>query len=516
MPARLLAALPMAAALLAQSAPEPASVAGVVTNSITGEPVTRAHVTVTCPSSGPQKGMQGYGALANAKGEFSISPLPFGECWVTAQRIGFVSMGPNERVSLSAGTHKEAIKLKLVPAGAITGRVVNAAGEPCPGVVVLAEGVYPGSIMADDQGQFRLGGLPPGRYRVKATKETLPFPPEIRADGSVEVYDADTYYPNSLSAKTAQWLEVRAGAEVTGIEVRMVRTPVVGISGKVTGMPAGVKNVGVNLVPNGRGTGVRPDGTFTIWRIPPGKYSLHAQQWSGQASLRSAPVEIEVTTANLENLELPMIPPFEIAGQLRFDDDQAKQPPRPPTRADGTTPQAPPPPPHVELHPIIQMFGESFGSPIAADDSFAIDNIAPGRYRVSTSGMTGFVKSLRAGDTETEGNILDVSNGSRGPVTLTLSSNFAEISGTASDFKGPAADVRIALVGEGTDFQVTNSDASGSYRFRAAPGKYKLVLTGDGNPFMGLQAGGGMSDLEGEPIEVNAGDKLRKDLARKE
>jgi hypothetical protein len=217
----------------------------------------------------------------------------------------------------------------------------------------------------------------------------------------------------------------------------------------------------------------------------------------------------------LENLELQMIPAFEVAGQLRFDDDQAKQPPRPPTRADGTTPKAPPqPPPHLELHPTFQHFGESFGGEIAADDSFAVENVGPGRYRVSTSGLAGYVKSIRAGDTETEGNILDVSSGSRGPVTLTLSSNFAEISGTVSDFKGPTADVGVVLVAVGDDYQITASDASGTYRFRIAPGKYKLVVTGEGG-FMGFQPGR-MDELEGESIEVSAGDKVRKDLARKE
>lgn len=519
--AKLLSTLPIAAALLAQTAPEPASVAGMVTNSVTGEPVVRAHVTVGCFSSDPQKGSQNFGALTNAKGEFSITTLPAANCMVSAQRVGFVSGVRQENVSLSPGTHKEALKLKLVPAGVISGRVMSSAGEPCPGVGVsaglFAEGFYAANMTTDDQGQFRLGGLRPGRYRVKAVKDSMPFPPEIRSDGSVEMYDAATYYPNSLNARTAQWVDVKPAAEVSGIEIRLVKTPVVKVSGKVTGVAAGAKNVMVNLTPNGKGAGVTPDGTFTIWRVDPGKYRLQAAQWSGQTSLRSATVEIEVNTANVENLELPLIAPFEIAGQLRFDDEQARQPLKPPG-VDGAAPKGPPPqPPRVELEPVLQNFGQAFGSLFSADDSFTLENVLPGRYRVQTSGMSGYVKSIRAGDTETEGSILDLNNGSRGPVTVTVSSNFAEISGVVSDFKGPSADVRLALVQvpDGLNYQTSRSDSSGSYRFRTAPGKYKVIVMGDDDTFMGFQPGE-LSELEGESVEVSAGDKLRKDLVRKE
>jgi hypothetical protein len=42
MSARWLAMLPAAAAILAQTAPQPASISGTVTNSVTSEPILRA------------------------------------------------------------------------------------------------------------------------------------------------------------------------------------------------------------------------------------------------------------------------------------------------------------------------------------------------------------------------------------------------------------------------------------------------------------------------------------------
>ena len=57
--------------IIAQPAPQPASVSGTVTNSVTGEPILRAHVTLHCDAGDPQGGAQKtYGALSNAKGAF--------------------------------------------------------------------------------------------------------------------------------------------------------------------------------------------------------------------------------------------------------------------------------------------------------------------------------------------------------------------------------------------------------------------------------------------------------------
>src|SRR5580700_3108650 len=101
---RWLAMLPVAAALLAQTAPQPASISGTVTNSVTGEPIVRAHVMLHCTSQdhhdgqhdGQHDGPQTFGALTNEKGAFSIAPLPPGNCSTDVQRVGFVAPVPGE------------------------------------------------------------------------------------------------------------------------------------------------------------------------------------------------------------------------------------------------------------------------------------------------------------------------------------------------------------------------------------------------------------------------------------
>jgi len=518
MHARWLAMFPAAAALLAQTAPQPASLSGTVTSSVTGEPIVRAHVTAQCMSEEHHDGSQNYGALTNSKGEFSLSPLPSGNCSIEVQRVGFVPSRSRETYVLSSGAHHDGIKLTLVPTGAITGRVLNSAGEPAQGINVSAEMTNGNSSAAttDDKGQFRMGGLHPGKYRVKASKESMPLPPEIRADGSTEMREAATYFPESLSAKTAQRVDVKAGAEVSGIEIKLVQTPIVQVSGTVTGLPPGAKNVMVNVQhdTSGQGAGVKADGTFSLWRLDPGKYTLQAHQWSGPTQLQSAPLEIEVTTANLDRLELRMVPPFEIAGQLRFDDEQAREPIRPPAKRDGTAPPAPPPDSRtVQLRPLDPQ-GFSGNAIVSGEDGFLLESVPPARYRVTVTGVSGYVKSLRAGNTETDGDMLDVRNGSPGPVTITLSSNYCEISGTVSDAKGPVADARVVLVSvdEPSTARTTQSD-SGTYKFRVPPGKYNLAALDDAVSW-GFQ-GPDLEDYEPESLDLTAGDKITKDLVRR-
>jgi hypothetical protein len=67
----------------------------------------------------------------------------------------------------------------------------------------------------------------------------LPLPLEIRADGTAEVNYAATYYPSALDHKSAARVEVAPAAEVTGIDIKLVRTRITHVTGKVIGAPPG-------------------------------------------------------------------------------------------------------------------------------------------------------------------------------------------------------------------------------------------------------------------------------------
>jgi hypothetical protein len=109
---------------------------------------------------------------------------------------------------------------------------------------------------------------------------------------------------------------------------------------------------------------------------------------------------------------------------------------------------------------------------------------------------------------------LDLSLGGASDLTVVLTSATGEISGTVSDEKGPAAGVRIALVG-GSNRLFATSDAAGAYRLTdIRPGTYKLAATDSHDPVTDE------ADLEAYEdavvtVEVRPGDTRTQDLKRR-
>ena len=517
--------------LFAQTPDKPASLTGAVTNTLTGEPIPRVHVTL---SGGVRNGTPLlFGAMTTAEGRFSIDGITPGQYNVSVERVGFVApdqMGSSTRITLQADEKKTDAMLKLTPTGAITGQVTGSDGEPVEGANVTAEGTgIRLSVTTDDKGQFRIGGLTPGRYRVKSASANRGSAQggEIRTDGTEEVHNATTYFPGTLDAKTASRVEVRGGGDASGVDIRMIRAPLTSVTGRVTGVPPGADRVRVE-VSSARGYGssalVRKDGTFELWRLDPGKYTVTA--WAqGARSLapdfRSAGVEVEVGSSNIEGIELRMVAPADIAGLLEFDDDQAKQMPQPPVRPNGQ------PGPPINVQRRVSLFDlKTRGSAgiaaavVSADNAFRLVNVGPGRYRVTVTPSNVYVKSMRFGSAAIDGSILDLSTGAAGgDLSVLLSSATGSVSGIVHDDNGNPAGTRIVLVPADGDprKRYATAGADGSWSIDSlAPGSYRIVAVQESDNFIVMQQDGLDSYEDAmESIDIHPGDKIAKDLKQR-
>jgi len=186
----------------------------------------------------------------------------------------------------------------------ISGRVVTDEERPQPVrraiVTLTGAGLVPSrGAITDDEGRFRIEGLPEGRFALTAT----------RASFITSAYGA------KRPARPGTPIVVSRGATLTDIEVRLwrgaalegiVRTetgaPAEGVRVRAVPVKAGSKANVLTLTNNGALTDAR--GRFRVFGLEPGVYVVAATPPATTTSSITAPTEAEVD-AILERLRRP-------------------------------------------------------------------------------------------------------------------------------------------------------------------------------------------------------------------
>src|SRR5688572_23013331 len=172
------------ALLLTQVSGQTATVSGTVVKQGTGEPLSKAQVTIGS-IDGPS-----FVATTDADGRYSIPNVPPGQYRIRATRTNHVPAEFGDRaangcgipVTLVAGQRMTDARIAMLPAGVITGRLYDSDREGMPGVSAHAlKYAYENgnriltvvqTVQTNDLGEYRLYGLAPGRYYVAAALES--------------------------------------------------------------------------------------------------------------------------------------------------------------------------------------------------------------------------------------------------------------------------------------------------------------------------------------------------------
>ena len=330
------AGLPMRLGPYAPANPQDgsASISGSIT-STSGRPL-RARVALY---SNDPRTFSDRTTVSNEDGRYEFTGLPAGTYNVAAARPGF-SMAPDKLARLfglpgivaivRADEERDHVDLELQPWGAISGRIVDEAGEPIQGAYVGLLTVryergrrrlVPAGTQryTDDRGEFRIYSVPPDQYVLAASVgDTLAF--DLAGYGP-------TYYPGTGATGEARFTTIRVGAEVTGLELGMVPAATASITGQLLDAAGKPTNGGrFHLIPRSSLSAriearIGDDGKFTFRNVPPGQYVIQADRGrlAGQTEGEFGAFPVAVGGGDLTGLVLRTSTGSQVAGRVIFE-----------------------------------------------------------------------------------------------------------------------------------------------------------------------------------------------------
>jgi protocatechuate 3,4-dioxygenase beta subunit len=283
--------------------PRTASIGGRVT--VGGAPAANALVMVTevdPPSGGASPGGESrrrafVKVRTDSDGRYRVGGLAEGDYMIYALSKAYVSSRKSptsevfRSVTLDEGESRDDVHIALVRGGVITGRVVDDEGRPFIATYLrllpVDENGNPNGrfdynddpmMRTDDRGVYRIYGLSAGRYIISAGGEW--------AYSRAKRKYPETFHPDATDRNQAKIIEVKEGAEVVDINIRLgAGKNTYEVTGRVvdaeTGQPlpqaavicwgAPDNNSGTR---SGRDGLTDAEGMFRVGELPSGRYEL--------------------------------------------------------------------------------------------------------------------------------------------------------------------------------------------------------------------------------------------------
>ncbi len=414
-------------------------------NSATGEPIPHALVRTN--------GVIRRDAFSDNEGHFQIDGMPQCQVTVTAQKPGFFNQQEENGGGtgwVDVGPNSSTLNLKLIPQGAINGRVTDSGGAPIEHMPVrlTARTVHDGRrrweprgmTETDEDGHFRFHGLMPGTYYLAAGpregETQLVVAGEKQKSGFPHLYYAGV--PDFTSASAIQ---LGPGQQAEA-DFSLSAVPVFQVSGTVSGqMPD--QGVGFQvLTPSGDEVSLPTNfnmetGAFSLENVPSGNYMLRAMSQSGAQPLR-AEARINVNSS-LEGIRLALAPSVSIPIVVRID-SRAQS-------GNAATTNSQRPPLSVQLIPADINTSEAFSSFDPGRNGITLQNVDFGTYTVELRPRPPwYVQSANYGQTNALYDDISVAAGQSYPLDVVLRDDSASISGTVKSTTGTPAHATVVAV----------------------------------------------------------------------
>ncbi|MCU1263244.1 MAG: hypothetical protein JWO80_6129, partial [Bryobacterales bacterium] len=467
---------------------------GRITNLLTGAPVRKALVVLT--SSGAAHWSRSV--ISDGNGRFALRGIPPDRYRLAVRREGFLpstygAKGPNrpgKLLVLAAGQKLEDVNFVLEPPAVISGHVFDEDAEPVQGAAVqalredftrgTAQYTPIGSATTNDIGEYRLFGLPSGRFFLLSGQT------RVNQNGGGLVYPP-VFYPATTDFAAAATVNVAAGGEARDIDLHVVKTSAVTVRGTVANLPPGAERLlqlqisrkdraRVNFGNRTSGGFNSSTGQFEFHDLTPGSYVMSG--WiQDTARFLYGRQEIEVASADLDDVRFTLASGLEIPGTLKF--------------VGGSPPAAGPQ--RVWLS-RVESSGPTPAAAVAADSSFVLKMVTPDTWEVGVTPIPpgAYIQSIRLGEDDALTRPLTIAPTAKGPLTIVIDLRGGSVEGTVRTAGEKGSGVESATVllvpereyqGVVSYFKTAITDSGGHYELRGvAPGKYRLFAFEDMEP----------------------------------
>lgn len=486
------------------------TISGTVVDAVTGQPLNKTEIEVD--GLGSDSAATPF-ATSDGKGNFTIIDLPPGQYRLKGHRNGYLETWYGGRraeskgtpIRLDPGQKLDGLKFKLLPFGVIAGTVREQDGE-----VLARANVYVfrlqfedgrrrikqvTEVRTDDLGQYRVPGLIPGRYYVRAQPEQTDAlrgeNHSVKSDQPPELL-LPALYPGVPDPVGARPVEVTPGARVTGIDITLPRSTTQRVTGHVAiGAGASLRKVVLTYASErGGGAGFefeakhKSNGDFLFPAVPPGSYLISAISQPPRKPTTDATemffyqpsyavhVPLQVGSTPLDNVQIALSPGTQVDGHVTVEGEKDVK---------------------LGSWAVIRLengLDDATRAVIHGDLSFSTA-LGPGHYTIDWPSQTGYVLheiQLEGKNIADEG--LTIPGGGRLQLEIVAGKDSAELEGVVTHKDGQIVPGAIVvLVPEPklrlrpSLFRQSESDLSGRFEFKTVPpGTYSLFAWEDVEP----------------------------------
>jgi len=497
---------------------------GTVVDGVTGKPLTRALVL------SPDRRL---GVMTDGEGRFQVdlsvpprtgSPTGNGDSYplsafqrfgqtlyLSAQKPGYIQTGQQALLPLDDSLSSTEVKIKLMPAAIVTGRISAAGTDSAANVHVLlllhqvtGDGTpvwqQAGSATANSRGEFHFANLRPGEYTVM-TQEWRGDQPSPQPHPMVTQRYPPTFYGDVSGLDAAIKLRLHYG-DTPQVELHLHLTNYYRVAVPVANS-APTPSVGVQLLDqtafNGFQLGYNSHTGMVEGLLPSGHYTLlftgnAPQQATGQSQQSFAVTSINVSDAPLQTASIALSPSSPVMVRVH-DQLTGQQAPQPDyegqilsgisARAGGSqilNAQQSAPVLQLILRDVERNGGYmSVPGQTGHNDELMVPNVPPGRYFVHPQVYRGgYVASLTCGGVDLLRQPLVVgSSGGTSPIDAVVRDDNPKLSGTVTSAGGPLPQqMFIMFLPTDSPAQFTQSYAGPDGKFTVpnlAPGSYRVL-----------------------------------------